>query len=387
MTGLRANLRSAIPVAAASIALSGLALAGLATAAAAPAPAAPTAAAPMWVSGRLLGDIAGMTVAVVGEEGLVTRGSLNADGTFKIAVAATDKPGHGLLIIKADGSKYGPIILAHTAKKAYAQMTEQTGALGTIKLDKGYGEVQKQLKPSQYSTENSINIRNGRPVGIPLVFKAVLGKKGTVIDECVDKPWPPPPSGEGEGYELIDQLYKEVWGNRSMSREEWDAITLPATWMFWVKNAPREVASESGEFLRSPSCPADNQWSYSEFFGYEFMNLTNFIEFNQPLNEEGTWTKSIMWKYHRLNYAAGSQVWYITDPEGHRFLIVSRDPDRTSDNPVLMPGWSMSKRYTLTEGFQYDLFGNDISNIRGDNGDSFQGCPTCAFPDLEALSS
>ena len=374
----------------ASLAVAGLAVGTIATATAAPMPE--TSGSASWVSGRILGDHSGMQVAVVSEEGLLTRGSLDANGTFKIKVARSDKPGHGLLLIQSDGSAYGPVILAHTKKKAYSQMTEQTGALGPIKLIKGsgevkgYGEVQKKLDSSEYSTESSIRIRNGKPAGLPLLFKAVFGKKGEVISECVDDPWPAPPSGEGEGYELVDQLYKQVWGNRTMSREEWDAITFPPTWMFWMKNAPREVASESGEFMKSPECPTDGLWSYSEFFGYEFMNLTNLVEFNQPLNEEGTWTRSVVWKYHRLNYAAGSQIWYVQDPEGTRYLIVSRDPDRTVENPVLMPGWSMSKRYTLTEDFTYDLFGNDIANIRGDNGDSFQGCPTCALPDFESMS-
>jgi hypothetical protein len=151
--------------------------------------------------------------------------------------------------------------------------------------------------------------------------------------------------------------------------------------MFWIKNAPREVVA-TGEFLRTPTCPENDQWSYSEFFGHEFMNLTNFKSLNQPLNEEGTWTESVMWKYHQLTYAVGSTVWYLTDPDGVRYLIISRDPNRTSENPVMLPGWSMSPRYTLTQELVYDLFGDDISNIRGDNGDSFQSCPTCAFPDL-----
>lgn len=378
MTQVR--LRLAAPAIVAGLAFSSI----VTPATAAPAPVAATSS-PGWVTGQVLGDSAGMQVAIVGEEGLVTRGSLDPDGRFKIAVPAADKPGHGLLLINADGSKYGPVILAHTSKKAYAQMSDKTSALGPIKLSKNYGEVQKTLPATQYSTANSINIRNGRPVGIPLVFKAVLGKKGTVVDVCVDKPWPRPPEGKTEGYELIDQLYKEVWGNRVMSQEEWDAIVLPKTWMFWIKNAPREVVA-TGEFLRTPTCPADNQWSYSEFFGHEFMNLTNFKSLNQPLNEEGTWTKSIMWKYHRLTYAVGTEVWYITDPEGTKYLIISRDPFRTSEDPVMMPGWSMSKRYTLTKELVYDLIGDDISNIRGTNGDSFQSCPTCAFPDLEDYS-
>jgi hypothetical protein len=377
----RARLRLPICVLAAGLVAGSIAT----SAAAAPAPAvAPAASSSGWVTGQILGDSTGMQVAVVGEEGLVTRGSLDADGRFKIAVAAADKPGHGLLLINADGSKYGPVILAHTSKKAYAQMSDKTTALGTIKLVKNYGEVQKTLPAAQYSTANSINIRNGRPVGIPLVFKAVLGKKGTVVDVCIDKPWPR--GDQTEGYELIDQLYKEVWGNRTMPKEDWEAIVLPKTWMFWIKNAPREVVA-TGEFLRTPTCPEDNQWSYSEFFGHEFMNLTNFKSLNQPLNEEGTWTKSIMWKYHRLTYAVGAEVWYITDPEGTKSLIISRDPYRTSEDPVMMPGWSMSKRYTLTKELVFDLIGDDISNIRGNNGDSFQSCPTCPFPDLEAYSS
>lgn len=374
----RARLRLSI-----CVLVAGLVAGSIATSAtAAPGPA-PSASSSGWVTGQVLGDAAGMQIAIVGEAGLVTRGSLDSDGRFKISIAAADRPGHGLLLINADGSKYGPVILAHTSKKAYAQMSEMTSALGPIKLSKNYGEVQKTLAAGQYSTENSINIRNGRPVGIPLVFKAVLGKKGTVVDVCVDKPWPR--GDQAEGYELIDQLYKEVWGNRTMPREDWDAIVLPKTWMFWIKNSPRDVIG-TGEFLRTPSCPADNQWSYSEFFGYEFMNLTNFKSLNQPLNDEGTWTKSIMWKYHRLTYPVGAEVWYITDPEGTKHLIITRDPNRTSDEVVLMPGWSMSQHYTLTKELVFDLLGDNITNIRANNGDSFQSCPTCTFPNLDEYS-
>lgn len=368
------------------LAIAGLVAGSIAYAGAAPPPESVSPAVGDWVSGRIVDAQPGMQIAVVGEEGLLTRGSLDTDGRFRIAVERADKPGHALLLIKQDGSKYGPIFLAHTSRNAYPQMSARTGSLGNIALHRGYGEVKKQLAASEYSTEGSVRIRNGRPVGVPLAFKAVLGKKGTVVDVCVDRPWPRPPGEQAEGYELIDQLYKEVWGNRIMTREEWDAIVLPPTWMFWIKNFPREVVA-TGEFLRTPTCPADNQWSYSEFFGHEFMNLTNFKSLNEPLNEEGTWTKSVMWKYHQLTYAVGAAVWYITDPEGTKYLIVSRDPNRTSENPVLMPGWSMSKRYTLTTELVYNLFGDDISNIRGDNGDSFQSCPTCPFPDLEALSS
>lgn len=373
-----ARFRLAIPAIVVALALGPV----ITSATAAPAPE-PRASSSGWVTGQILGAPAGMQVAIVGNEGLVTRGSLDGQGRFKIAIAAADKPGHGLLIINADGSKYGPVILAHTSKKAYAQMSDRTSALGPIKLSKNYGEVQKTLSAEQYSTANSVNIRNGRLAGLPLVFKAVLGKKGTVVDVCVDKPWPR--GDQTEGYELIDQLYKEVWGNRVMPKEDWEAIVLPKTWMFWIKNSPRDVIG-TGEFLRTPTCPEDNQWSYSEFFGHEFMNLTNFKSLNQPLNDEGTWTLSIMWKYHRLTYPVGAEVWYITDPEGTKHLIITRDPNRTSDEVVLMPGWSMSKKYTLTKELVFDLFGDNISNIRANNGDSFQSCPTCAFPNLDDYS-
>lgn len=346
---------------------------------------APTAKAFVWVSGKVKNGY-GKQIAVVNtsdDGGIIRRGTINPSGDFKVAIPSADIETSMLLLLNKNGGSAGPIVLAHTASKAYLTLTARTGNLGTIVQKSHYAVVQSTLAKSEYSTVNSMKLKNGKIDGLPTFLKAVLAPKGGTTEECLNEPWA---KGENtEGYELIDQQYKHVWGNRVISREHWEDITLPATWLFWIKNSPREVIG-TGEFLSSPLCN-EGLYSYKDMYDARWMNLTDFKSLNQPIDEAGTWTKSIMVKQHVLTYAVGKKVWYVTDPNGVKSLIITRDPQRTTDTPTLLPGWKISDTYTLSKELKYYLLGDDITNIRANNGDSFQSCPTCDFPNLAEYSN
>lgn len=339
----------------------------------------------VWVSGTVKNGY-GMQIAAVdlaNDTGVIRRGTISPSGKFKIAIPSDRIAGAGLLLLNSNGASAGPIVLAHTKKKAFLELTAQSGKLGKIVLSKHYGEVTKKLGGSEFSTDGAMKLKNGKIDGFPAVLKAILAPKGGPTEECLYEPWA---KGENtEGYELIDQQYKHVWGNRVITKDHWEDITLPATWLFWIKNSPRDVVGK-GEFTRSPTCPNDGQYSYKDMYDARWMNLTDFVSLNQPIDEAGTWTKSIMVKQHVLTYAVGTVVWYVTDPNGVKNLIITRDPQRTTDEITLLPGWSRSKDFTLTKELKYYLMGDDITNIRSDNGDSYQSCPTCAFPNLSEYS-
>lgn len=339
----------------------------------------------VWVSGKVKNGY-GMQIAAVdlaNDTGVIRRGTISPSGKFKIAIPSDRINGAGLLLLNSNGASAGPVVLAHTKTKAFLELTAQSGKLGTIVLSHHYGVVKKKLDASQYLTDGAMKLKNGKIDGFPAVLKAILAPKGGPTEECLYEPWA---KGENtEGYELIDQQYKHVWGNRVITKDHWEDITLPPTWLFWIKNSPRDVVGK-GEFTRSPTCPNDGQYSYKDMYDARWMNLTDFVSLNQPIDEAGTWTKSIMVKQHILTYAAGTVVWYVTDPNGVKNLIITRDPQRTTDEISLLPGWSRSKDFTLTKELKYYLMGDDITNIRSDNGDSYQSCPTCAFPNLSEYS-
>lgn len=200
---------------------------------------------------------------------------------------------------------------------------------------------------------------------------ALLSPKGTVVDECTSRYFTTT-DVEAGFHELLDVQNHQTWGTQDVSEEAWDALDLPVTWSLWLKNSPRELMSR-GIFLRSPGCPEDGQFTWKNMYDVDWLNVADFKDMNTPVDEAGTMTKTTMNKYHRLTYDAGNPVWYITSPEGERFLIVTRDYDRTTDTPTLPDGWTISKEMTLTKELVLDLMGDEIANYRVSNGDSFQG--------------
>lgn len=200
---------------------------------------------------------------------------------------------------------------------------------------------------------------------------ALFREKGTVTEECTSRYFTSTDMEAGF-HELLDAGNQQTWGTQDVSEEEWKALDLPASWSLWIKNTPRELMSR-GVFLRSPGCPEDGQFTWKNMYDADWLNVADFKDMNTPIDEAGTLTKTTMNKYHRLTYDVSAPVWYITSPEGERFLIVTRDYDRTTDTATLPAGWTISEPVSLKKELVLDLMGSEIANYRVSNGDSFQG--------------
>lgn len=199
----------------------------------------------------------------------------------------------------------------------------------------------------------------------------LLRPKGTVTEECTSRYFTST-DVEAGFHELLDAQNAQTWGTQDVSEEQWNALTLPWDWKLWIKNTPRELMSR-GVFLRSPGCPQDGQFTWKNMYDADWLNVADFKDMNTPVDPDGLINQTTMIKYHRLTYDAGSPVWYLTGPDGKRYLIATRDYDRTTDTPTLPAGWTISDVVTLTKPLQFDLMGDQIANLRTSNGDSFQG--------------
>ena len=322
---------------------------------------------------------AGTKVVAVGPAGKVVTTRVGPRGRFALNVPAGTASSYGLMVIDPAHGTAAPVVLARSGATGYVRLSASTRALGTITRGAGFAKVSAILPEGAFSKAGAVALKpGGGPRVVPKLFAAVLRPKGRVTATCVNRYWVREPADRVSGFELLDQLYKQVWGNASITREQWDAITLPPTWLFWMKNSERELLATGG-FLRSPECPADGQYSYKQLFGSEWLNLTNFKSLNQPVDEAGLITLSVMWKYHQLNYAVGAKVHTLTAPDGQVYIETSRDPQRTSDTAPLPPGWTQSQGYTVTTPFTVNLFGDAIANYRLNNGDSYQGPMVAGF--------
>jgi hypothetical protein len=174
--------------------------------------------------------------------------------------------------------------------------------------------------------------------------------------------------GKRAGYELINLLTKEVWLTTDFTEEEYDLFSPP---FFWIKNDPRIGMSNQAEFLRSPGCDEDGQFTYLQKFDKRFMKVVQLITMNKPADNEGLISMTELEKYHLLTYSSGSNISILESPSGERFIEVSRSVNRSSDTFTLPEGWSLTSQLLQTD-IQVELSGI-VSVLRTDNEDSFQG--------------
>jgi len=322
------------------------------------------------VTGVVAESEPGMHVAAVGPAGEVGRASVGASGRFSLRVPVSGIAHSGLLMLHADGSSAGQVLLSRRSRRGFVRMTRKTRTLGRVRLHRGFATLARDLRGHQFSRRSSVPLtRSGRPAAISTLFKVVFAPKGRITDRCVKRYWK---EGDGEGFELIDQLYRQVWGWNDMTQAEFDAITLRPTWLFWVKNSPRETLAK-GFFIKSPECPNDGEYTWKSMYGWEWLAVTNFVSLNQPVDEGGLITRSVMWKYQTFTFAVGSHTAQLTSPDGKKYVMVTRDPTRTTDVSTLPAGWSVSPTYTLARELKIYLVGEETENFRTTNGDSFQG--------------
>jgi len=187
-------------------------------------------------------------------------------------------------------------------------------------------------------------------------------------ESCVSRE--PVLEGGEAGYELLDLMNKEVWLTLDFTAQEYAEFSPP---VLWQKNQPRVSMSDSqgGEFLRSPGCTDPGLYTYLQAWDKEFLNVVKLITIYEPVDEQGLIRETTLEKYHVLTYAAGSTVYVLHNPDGERFIGVSRDGDRTSDTFTLPDGWFLTT-HVLASEIVVDLSGI-VSNLRTENEDSFQG--------------
>jgi hypothetical protein len=192
-----------------------------------------------------------------------------------------------------------------------------------------------------------------------------------VIDAGVDDGDSTADEAPRVGFEILQILSPNeiiVWVNAELTQEEFDAIELPPG---WFKNQPREVDMDGGSFARSPDASADGEFTEQEHFGHLWLHNATVIEANTPLDDQGLLRLNRVAKFHQITFNAGRTLWILVSPEGERFVRVSRDAGRTSEQPTIPDGWQLLEHETQEE-LTIEL-PNPTLNVRANNEDSFQG--------------
>jgi pimeloyl-ACP methyl ester carboxylesterase len=173
------------------------------------------------------------------------------------------------------------------------------------------------------------------------------------------------------GFELLEAKSASelvVWVSQDITEAEFDAIELPDG---WIKNQPRESDPDAARFLRSPDASEDGPLLEAELFGYTWQQNATVIETGIQMDDEGLLEGNRIAKYHEVTYNAGEPVYLLFSPEGDYYIRVSRDANRTQEDPTIPAGWVMIEHVSTTD--LIFILPNPTLNIRADNEDSFQG--------------
>jgi hypothetical protein len=173
------------------------------------------------------------------------------------------------------------------------------------------------------------------------------------------------------GFEVLQAVSPNeiiVWANFDITLKEFEAIQPT---LGWIKNQPRETDPDKGEIARSPGASKDGEFIEVEFFGHKWRHIATVIEKNIILDEQGLLNGNRVAKFHELTFNAGRTLKILVSPEGKRYVRVTRDLNRTSDEPSIPDGWQHLDE-VIPEELTIQL-PNPILNIRADNEDSYQG--------------
>jgi hypothetical protein len=174
------------------------------------------------------------------------------------------------------------------------------------------------------------------------------------------------------GYEILQIASPDsvvVWINTQMTQEEFDAIQLQSG---WFKNQPREGDPDSGSFARSPNAAADGVFTDEEHFGHVWRHNATVVDMNVDLpDDDNLFGGTLVAKFHDITFDSGRTLNVLVSPQGERYVRVSRDAGRTSNDPTIPSLWQLTQYVTPQ---QLDIrLPNPTLNIRADNEDSFQG--------------
>jgi hypothetical protein len=173
------------------------------------------------------------------------------------------------------------------------------------------------------------------------------------------------------GFEILEiQSFKSIraWISSDITREEFDALDLPAG---WFKNQPREGEPDASRFLRSPGAAVDGEFLDKDLFGFSWRHSATVTQANIPLDKQGLLIGSTVAKFHEVTFNAGRTISVLFSPEVEPYVRISRDANRTSDEPSIPNSWRLVE-YPAPEKIVIQL-PEETLVIRADNEDSFQG--------------
>jgi hypothetical protein len=173
------------------------------------------------------------------------------------------------------------------------------------------------------------------------------------------------------GYEILQiKSLNEImaWASKDITREQFDALRLP---LGWFKNQPREVEMDGARFLNSPG-RKEGSFLRAEHFGYEWLHVATVkMAGRKRLDPKGRLLGSKVIKDHLVFFDEGRTVTLLVSPDGKVFPRISRDANRTREEPTLPEKWRLIE-YQLARPMEFKLT-EETTVIRTDNQDSFQG--------------
>ena len=137
------------------------------------------------------------------------------------------------------------------------------------------------------------------------------------------------------GFEILEIQSPDsirAWISSDITREEFDALELPAGWR---KNQPREGDPDASQFYRSPDADAEGEFLDEDLYGFSWRHSATVIQTSIPLDEQGLLTGSKVIKFHEVTFNAGHTITVLFSPDGEPYVRIGRDADRTSDEPSI----------------------------------------------------
>jgi haloalkane dehalogenase len=173
------------------------------------------------------------------------------------------------------------------------------------------------------------------------------------------------------GYELLNVISDSemiAWRTFDITEAEYNALELPSG---WNNGQIRELNFDDERFKRSPGSENDGPLTVEELFGFSWEHVATIIERGIDLNDDGLLLANRVDKHHELTYRANRTVSLIVSPEGDHYVLATRDPNRTEEEPAIPSSWQ--KIDTLINNDWIIELPNPTLNIRTQNQDSYQG--------------